>query len=111
MSGRVLFDGVGPKSQPIDAVKAMIEFFDGKACERLPGKVQLANGWQLTKSSKGDCYYTTSREACSCKGFQYRCRCKHIASLAGLEGKKALPEQELSPTQRFAADIVRAMEA
>jgi hypothetical protein len=80
MSGRIVFDG-GVKSQPIDAVKSMIEFFDGEPCQKLPAKVQLANGWQLTKSSKGDCYYVTSAKECSCPGFFYRQSCTHVKAL------------------------------
>lgn len=57
--GKVIFDG-GIKSQSIEAVKGMIEFFDGEPCLKLPAIVQLADRWQLTKSSKGDEYYLTS---------------------------------------------------
>lgn len=82
MSGRTVFDG-GVKTQSCEAVKSMIEYFDGSPCERMPAKVLLANGWQLTKSSKGDCYYVTSAKECSCPGFHYRRTCRHVASLAG----------------------------
>jgi len=107
MSGRIIFDGIGPRSQPIDAVKSMIEFFDGEPCQKLPAKVRLANGWQLTRSSQGDCYYTTSREACSCLGFYYKRTCRHVKALACQMEK----EQDLSPTQIFARDIVASMES
>jgi hypothetical protein len=165
MSERILYDG-GIKSQPIDAVKTMIEFFDGEPCEKKPRIVILANGWQLTKSSKGDCYYVTSARECSCPGFFYRQSCKHVKALlkesedvgcqqlpqgtpedvvehtekapkpwapSHQKSEKILPallvdafafnttegevdywqkkEQELSPTQIFARDIVAAMEA
>jgi len=33
---------------------------------------------QLTKSSKGDCYYVSSKNECSCPGFHYRRTCKHV---------------------------------
>jgi len=78
--GKIIFDG-GVKTQSCEAVKAMIEFFDGSPCERMPAKVQLVNGWQLTKSSKGDCYYVTSPRECSCPGFFYRQSCKHAKAL------------------------------
>lgn len=78
---KILFDG-GIKSQSVDAVKAMIEFFDGEPCQKLPALVQLANGWQLTLSSKRDCYYVTSRDNCSCLGFHYKHSCKHVQALA-----------------------------
>ena len=108
MSGKVLFDG-GIKSQPVDAVKSMIEFFDGEPCARLPAKVQLAGGWMLVLSSKKDQYYLSSKSECSCPGFYYRRTCRHVAALRDAEGQKE--EQELSPTQIFARDIVAAMES
>jgi hypothetical protein len=83
--GKVLFDG-GIKSQPAASVKSMIEFFDGKACERLPKKIMMADGWWLVLSSKKNEYHLTSRDACSCKGFQYRRTCRHITELREKEG-------------------------
>lgn len=100
--GKVIFDG-GIKSQSIEAVKGMIEFFDGEPCLKLPAIVQLADRWQLTKSSKGDEYYLTSPLVCSCPGFFHHRNCKHVKALVG-------QEKELSPTQKFARDIVAAME-
>jgi hypothetical protein len=100
----------------------------------LPAKVQLANGWQLTKSSKGDCYYVTSARECSCPGFHYRRTCRHVASLASqkesqgvllidpcafntTEGeveywreKEQQQTEKLSPGQQLARNI-QAMEA
>jgi len=131
---KILFDG-GIKSQPIDAVKSMIEYFDGEPCSKLPAVVKLANGWQLTKSGKGDCYYVTSPRECSCPGFHYRRTCRHVESLASqkesqgvllidacafntTEGeveywqqKEQQQIEKLSPTQVFARDIVEAMES
>ena len=101
--GKVLFDG-GIKSQSVDAVKAMIEFFDGSPCARLPAKVKLAGGWWLFRSSQKTEYYLTSRDSCSCKGFEFRRRCKHVAALAGQE------KEQLSPGQQLARHI-QSMEA
>jgi hypothetical protein len=116
----------------------MIEFFDGEPCSKLPAVVKLANGWQLTKSSKRDCYYVTSARECSCPGFHYRRTCRHVESLAGQkesrskllldayawqttegeieywqkkEQQEQQPPEQLSPTQIFARDIVAAMES
>jgi len=83
--GKIIFDGIGPRSQPVDAVKSMIEFFDGKACERLPKVVMLANNTRLTRSGKGDCYYVSSKNECSCPGFHYHRSCKHIKALGFLD--------------------------
>jgi hypothetical protein len=138
MSGKVLFDG-GIKSQPIDAVKAMIEFFDGEPCHKLPAKVQLSGGWMLVLSSKKNEYHVCSKTACSCPGFTYRRRCKHVQALAG-QKEKVLPvlladvyafnttegehrywkekeaklqeqREKLSPSQELARNIVEAMES
>ena len=98
-----------PKTQSIEAVKSLIEYFDGSPCARLPAKVQLSGGWILVLSSKKDQYYVTSRDACSCPSFVYRRRCRHVQALRDQEGQKE--EQELSPTQIFARDIVVAMES
>jgi hypothetical protein len=134
--GKVLFDG-GIKSQPVDAVKGMIEFLTGEQLRELPAVVRLANGWQLTRSSKGDAYYMTSPKECSCPGFYYRHSCRHVKALREAVVKERIidlhdtmpgevryweekerkkeqqpkPEEQLSPTQIFARNIVAAMES
>jgi hypothetical protein len=131
--GKIIFDG-GVKTQSCDAVKAMIEFFDGEPCQKLPAKVQLANGWQLTKSSKGDCYYVNSARECSCPGFHYHRTCKHVKAFREAvvkehvidlhdtkpgeveywqqkEPQQQKKEEQLSPGQQLARNIVEAQEA
>jgi hypothetical protein len=127
--GKVIFDGVGPKSQPIDAVKAMIEFFDHKPCARLPKVVMLANNTRLIRSSKGDCYYVATPKACSCPGFFHHKSCKHIKAVRDAVVKEHVmdlhdtkpgeveywQEKELTASQKGAHElqknIVEAQEA
>jgi len=90
MSKFTIEGGEGPKTQSIEAVKSLIEFVTGAKCQDLLAVVKLANGWQLTRSSKGDCYYVTSPKECSCPGFHYRRTCRHVAALAG-QTEKVLP--------------------
>jgi hypothetical protein len=70
-----------PLTQSAEAVKQLIEFVSGKPCDELPANFALANGAQLTKSSKGDVFYMTTLTACSCPGFAYRGSCKHMTAL------------------------------
>jgi hypothetical protein len=69
-------------TQSIEAVVELLKYF-GKSVNPLPGVVKLADGAQLTKSSKGDCYYHTAPKGCSCTGFFYRHNCKHMKTLTG----------------------------
>jgi hypothetical protein len=74
------------KSQTIDSViqmlKCLVRQFDP-----LPEFVTLADGAQLTRSSKSDCYYYTSPTECTCPGHMYRCTCKHMKSLLGYSSR------------------------
>ena len=122
------------QTQSPDAVRNMIEYFDGSPCERMPAKVQLANGWQLALSSKRDCYYVSSKNECSCPGFHYHRTCRHVKALRETvvkehvidlhdtrpgeveywqqkEQQQPQKEEQLSATQVFARNIVAAMEA
>ena len=112
MAGKVIFDGIGPKTQSVESIKAMLEFLTGEEIRELPAVVRLANGWQLTRSSKGDCYYVTSPKECSCPGFCYRRSCRHIEALRDAEQQQPQKkEEQLSESQIFARNIVAAMEA
>jgi len=78
MAGKILTPIVTQESK---AVKVLIEFVTGKPCKELPASFALANGAQLTKSSKGDIYYMTTPKLCSCPGFIYHHSCKHVKAL------------------------------
>jgi hypothetical protein len=73
-------------SQKVEALVGLLNFL-GKPVDPLPATVELADGAQLTRSSKGDCYYYTSLRGCTCPGFYYRHSCKHMKALAGTSAK------------------------
>lgn len=75
MSGKVLFESVTPVTQTIASVKALAQFLGLK--EALPQVISLANGAQLSLSSKKDCYYFTNSRSCSCRAGLYGKDCKH----------------------------------
>jgi hypothetical protein len=81
MSNKTILSVASPLTQSADAVKQLIEFVTGKPCEEMPANFALANGAQLTKSSKGDVFYVTTPTTCSCPGFTYRGSCKHVIAL------------------------------
>jgi hypothetical protein len=108
--GKVIFDG-GIKTQTCDAVKCLIEFTTGAKCGELPAIFKLSHGWQLTRSSKGDCYYVSSKEACSCAGFYYRRSCRHVKALRDAqEDKGVLLVEKPTPRQQLTQHI-QEMEA
>ena len=73
-------------SQKVESVVELLNFL-GKPVDPHPVVVELADGGQLTRSSKGDCYYYTSPTECTCPGFFYRHSCKHMKALAGQSSK------------------------
>jgi hypothetical protein len=81
MLKKTILEIASPLTQSAEAVKQLIEFVTGKPCNELPANFALANGDQLTKSSKGDVFYMTTPTACSCPGFTYRGSCKHMTAL------------------------------
>jgi len=92
MYGKTILSVASPLTQSAESVKQLIEFVTGKLCEELPPAFALANGAQLTKSSKGDVFYMTTPKACSCPGFTYRGSCKHVTTLSSsnsLDGSRS----------------------
>ncbi len=89
MPGKILFEGVSPKTQSVEAVKALLSWM-GRDVELLPDHVQL-DGARLTKSSKGDVYYMVTPTACSCPARCYHPGepCKHMTSLLTGNGREA----------------------
>lgn len=80
-------------TQDARAVKSLIEFITGKPCKEMSAIFPLADGAQLTKSRKGDAYYTTTANDCSCPGFAYHRTCKHVKSLQSRSAVEASREQ------------------
>jgi hypothetical protein len=81
-----LIENIEQVTQSVEAVVELLNFL-GKPVEPLPEVVALGDGTQLTRSSKGDCYYYTSPKGCSCPGFFYRHSCKHVKALASSSPK------------------------
>lgn len=81
MAGNLLEGMNGSTTQTIDSGKALARFLGIK--EELPETIALANGARMILSSKKDCYYVTTTQNCTCKGFTYRRTCKHVKALAG----------------------------
>ena len=75
MAGKLLVQISKPETQTIDAGKALARFLG--LSEEMPEKISLANGAQLTLSSKKDCYYYTSLNGCSCKAGENNRICYH----------------------------------
>ncbi len=68
-----------PKTQSIDAVKALLAF-KKVACNPLPQEVSLDDGrLVLVLSNKKDAYYVVTPDGCSCPAATYHPRqpCKH----------------------------------
>ena len=67
-------------TQSTEAIESLLNYL-GKPTNPLPEIVSLSEGLQLTKSSKGDCYYVTSPKGCTCIGFVYHNNCRHMKTL------------------------------
>jgi hypothetical protein len=98
MTNRVLIVKLTPITQSVNSVVELLNFL-GRPSNPLPESVELADGLQLTKSSKCDVYYCTAQEFCTCPGFHYRRTCKHVKALAcirphGQSMAKVLEEQD-----------------
>jgi hypothetical protein len=79
-------NGNETSTQSVEAIVELLKYI-GKPSEPLPEIVKLTDGAQLTKSSKGDCYYYTSSKGCTCHGFFYRHNCKHMKALTSTSAK------------------------
>jgi hypothetical protein len=103
MDGKIIVEVSSPTTQSIESGKALAKFLG--FCEEVPEKIPLANGSQLTLSSKKDCYYVTSRDGCSCPAGQYNRICKHRREQQAAKAKNA------EPTDDFYARARRNSEA
>jgi len=77
---KTIFEGGSlPKTQSVEAVTAMLRALN-RPVEPLPAMVELAGDRAvLIRSKKGDCYYVTTPNGCSCPSATYRPgqACKH----------------------------------
>jgi hypothetical protein len=81
MAGKLIYDGSNPKTQSVEAVKALLSW-RGRAADPLPSYVELGkedSRLVLVLSNKKDVYYTTTSRACSCPAhnFGHGQTCKH----------------------------------
>lgn len=79
MAGKLLIEIKNPVTQTIDSVRALAKFLG--ITEELPRIIPLANGSQLTLSSKKDCYYFTSPDGCTCPAGIHHKLCYHRRDL------------------------------
>ena len=77
-------------TQSTEAIESLLNYL-GKSTNPLPEIVSLSEGLQLTKSSKGDCYYVTSPKGCTCIGFVYHRNCRHMKTLS--KEAEAVPDE------------------
>ena len=82
MSAKLNIQVKSPKTQSIDAVKSLLAYV-GRPSDPMPSFVELVGGVRLTRSKKGDCYYTTTSRDCSCPARCYSPGkpCKHMKAL------------------------------
>lgn len=81
MSGKTIFDDKSPKTQSIDAVKALLAW-RGRESASLPSFIEVGKGDNrvvLVLSNKKDAFYTVTAKACSCPAqtFAPGQACKH----------------------------------
>lgn len=75
MSGKLIYEGTSPKTQSIEAVKALLTW-KGRASDPLPSVVKFANEGKerrlmLVLSNDKKSYYVTTARACSCPSATY----------------------------------------
>ena len=97
MDGKTIFDGASPKTQSIDAVKALLTW-KGRAVAPMPSKIEFANEGEesrlvLVLSNKKDTYYVTTATKCSCPSQVYRGgTCRHMRKYFPQERAASVPE-------------------
>ncbi len=80
MLGRTIYEAESPKTQSIEAVKALIAYFNhGRMPAEMPAFYRLSGKMVLVKSNKGDAYYVVMPKDCSCPARTYHpgVPCKH----------------------------------
>jgi len=90
MSGKIVIETANPKTQTVDAVKALLAYMHRPA-EPLPEFVELQDRMRLTRSKDGKGYYLTTPKNCSCpaRAFNPGAPCKHMKAL-----QASIEEQE-----------------
>lgn len=105
MSGKTIFDGTSPKTQSVEAEKALLTW-KGRAVDPLPSVVAFANEGEesrlmLVLSGDKKNYYVTTERACSCAVSTDRpgAPCKHQRKYFGARPEQAKEASEsIRPT-------------
>ena len=84
-----------PTTQTLEGVRELLVYLK-RPVDPLPVFIELAGNVRLTKSQKGDCYYTTTLKECSCKArtFNPARSCKHIVALRLAYEEKIVRDNE-----------------
>lgn len=94
MPERTILNPEYPATQTPQAVAVLLAFCK-RPSEPMPAFVELAGGVRLTRSKKGDCYYTTTATDCSCKAWTFNPsqKCKHMKALEASQAMQESREQ------------------
>jgi len=120
MSGKTILEVESPKTQSIEAVRALLAYV-GRGFDPMPSEVSLSDGrLMLVLSNKKDCFYVVTKSACSCPSATYRPGrpCKHQrkffpepAKPASCQGEESLISGPFKPflesdSQKAKAEVV-----
>jgi len=94
MAGKIIINVESPKTQSIDAIKALLSW-RGRASDPLPSFIEMGSGDSrlvLVLSNKKDCFYVATARDCSCPARNWHPNgpCKHM--------RKHFPEQQQRTT-------------
>jgi len=83
MSGKLIYENTTPKTQSVDAVKALLSW-RGRGCDPMPATVEFTQEGEESRlvmvlSNKKDSYYVVTPAKCSCPSATYHPGqpCKH----------------------------------
>jgi hypothetical protein len=121
MAARTILNTSNPKTQSIDAIKALLSW-QGRAADPLPSYLELGGGEGkvvLVLSNERDSYYTCTKSDCSCPASVYhRGPCKHrrkyfageltTGATKKSQGTDLIPRQQFKP---FIEDAARPAKA
>ncbi len=105
MAAKILSQENSPATQTVEVVRALITYQQKKAPAKMPEFYRLSGSIVLVKNNKGDAYYTTLPDDCSCpaKSFNTRKLCKH--------SRKYFPQKKKSQKELYAegdAELAKA---
>jgi hypothetical protein len=111
MSGKTIFDGASPKTQSIDAVKALLSW-RGRGTDPMPATVEFTHEGgegrlMLILSNDKKNYYVTTARACSCPSATYHPGqpCKHMRKHFGAKIAATEEVGSIRPTGKWAGGM------